>query len=326
MKAILVKEPGGVEQLYLGEAPTPVPGEGELLVRVHAAGVNRPDVLQRKGKYPPPPGVSTILGLEVAGTVEELGPNSGEWRVGDAVCALLPGGGYAEYAVIPHEMAMPVPAGMPFVEAAAIPEVFLTAYQALYWLAGMKEGDHVLVHAGGSGVGTAAIQLVKAAGAHAHATASAGKLPYLQELGAETTIDYRTEDFAQRILSVTDGHGADVIVDFIGAPYFHSNLEALALDGRIVMLATLGGVKVEEVDLRRLFAKRATIAASTLRSRRRDYHVRLTRDFRRDILPLFNDGTIKPVIDRVYDWQDVADAHGRMEANENVGKIVLKVL
>ncbi len=326
MKAILVKEPGGVEQLYLGEAPTPVPGEGELLVRVHAAGVNRPDVLQRKGKYPPPPGASTILGLEVAGTVEELGPNSGEWRVGDAVCALLPGGGYAEYAVIPHEMAMPVPAGMPFVEAAAIPEVFLTAYQALYWLAGMKEGDHVLVHAGGSGVGTAAIQLVKAAGAHAHATASAGKLPYLQELGAETTIDYRTEDFAQRILSVTDGHGADVIVDFIGAPYFHSNLEALALDGRIVMLATLGGVKVEEVDLRRLFAKRATIAASTLRSRRRDYHVRLTRDFRRDILPLFNDGTIKPVIDRVYDWQDVADAHGRMEANENVGKIVLKVL
>src|SRR5690606_17551218 len=265
-------------------------------------------------------------GLEVAGTVEELGPNSGEWRVGDAVCALLPGGGYAEYAVIPHEMAMPVPAGMPFVEAAAIPEVFLTAYQALYWLAGVKEGDHVLVHAGGSGVGTAAIQLVKAAGAHAHATASAGKLPYLQELGAETTIDYRTEDFAQRILSVTDGHGADVIVDFIGAPYFHSNLEALALDGRIVMLATLGGVKVEEVDLRRLFAKRATIAASTLRSRRRDYHVRLTRDFRRDILPLFNDGTIKPVIDRVYDWQDVADAHGRMEANENVGKIVLKVL
>jgi tumor protein p53-inducible protein 3 len=326
MKAILVKEPGGVEQLYLGEAPTPVPGEGELLVRVHAAGVNRPDVLQRKGKYPPPPGASTILGLEVAGTVEELGPNSGEWRVGDAVCALLPGGGYAEYAVIPHEMAMPVPAGMPFVEAAAIPEVFLTAYQALYWLAGMKEGDHVLVHAGGSGVGTAAIQLVKAAGAHAHATASAGKLPYLQELGAETTIDYRTEDFAQRILSVTDGHGADVIVDFIGAPDFHSNLEALALDGRIVMLATLGGVKVEEVDLRRLFAKRATIAASTLRSRRRDYHVRLTRDFRRDILPLFNDGTIKPVIDRVYDWQDVADAHGRMEANENVGKIVLKVL
>src|SRR5690606_35827599 len=152
MKAILVKEPGGVEQLYLGEAPTPVPGEGELLVRVHAAGVNRPDVLQRKGKYPPPPGASTILGLEVAGTVEVVGPSRGEWRVGDAVCALLSGGGYAEYAVIPHEMAMSVPAGMPFVEAAAIPEVFLTAYQALYWLAVMKEGDHVLVHAGGSGV------------------------------------------------------------------------------------------------------------------------------------------------------------------------------
>lgn len=325
MKAILVKEPGGVEQLVIGEARTPAPGEGELLVRVHAAGLNRPDILQRKGKYPPPPGASPILGLEVAGTVEEAGPDCPGWNPGDRLCALLPGGGYAEYAIIPCEMAMPVPRGMSFVEAAAIPEVFLTAYQALYWLAGIKAGDHVLVHAGASGVGTAAIQLVKAAGAHAHATASAGKLAVLRDLGAETTIDYRTEDFARRIQESTGRHGADIIVDFIGAPYFHANLDALALDGRIVMLATLGGVRVEEMDMRKLFGKRATIAASTLRSRRPDYHIRLTKDFTRDILPLFDDGTVKPVIDRVYDWQDVARAHSRMEANENTGKIILEV-
>lgn len=326
MKAVLVNKPGGPEQLTIGETETPVPGDEELLVRVHATALNRPDILQREGKYPPPPGASPILGLEIAGTVAETGRGTSGWNVGDRVFGLLPGGGYAEYAVIHHKMAMPIPSGMSYEEAAAIPEVFLTAYQALYWLAEMEPGNHVLIHAGASGVGTAAIQVAASAGAHSYVTASGGKLPYCLELGAEAAIDYRTEDFVERIKQVTQGHGADVIIDFIGAPYFAKNLDVLALDGRIVMLATLGGVRVENVDLRVFFRKRASLIVSRLRPRSLDYQISLTQDFSTYALPLFIDGTLKPVIDSIYPWEEVADAHRRMEANKNVGKIVLKLV
>ncbi len=325
MQAVVVDEPGDPEVMHIGETPKPMPAEDELLVRVHAAALNRADTMQRQGKYPPPEGASPILGLEVAGTVAEAGEACTGWNEGDRVFGLLPGGGYAAYAVIHHEMAMAVPPGLSLVEAAAIPEVFLTAFQALYWLGALEEGEHVLIHAGASGVGTAAIQLVKEAGAHPHVTASAPKHALCRDLGAETTIDYRAEDFAERIRAATGGRGADVILDFIGAPYIEPNLRALAMDGRIVHLAMLGGSRMETFDLRAPFRKRAQLFFSTLRSRPLDYKIRLTQDFASYALPLFIDGTLRPVIDRTYDWTEAAEAHRRMEANKNAGKLALRV-
>lgn len=220
---------------------------------------------------------------------------------------------------------MAVPPGLSMTEAAAIPEVFLTAYQSLHWLGGLTSGHHVLIHAGASGVGTAAIQLVRHAGGHPHITASAPKHDVCRDLGAETTIDYKTEDFAARIAEVTDQRGVDIILDFVGAPYFHQNVASLALDGRIVQLATLGGSTVEEVSLRDLMGKRAQLLATTLRSRPLDYKIQLTQEFASDILPAFVDGALRPVIDSTYHWTEVAAAHRRMENNENAGKIVLTI-
>ncbi len=325
MQAVVIGQPGGAEPLRIDEAPKPAPGPEELLVRVHATALNRADTMQRKGNYPPPEGASPIMGLEMAGTVEAVGERMVNWNAGDRVCGLLAGGGYAEYATIHHEMAMAVPPGLSLEEAAAIPEVFLTAYQALHWLGALEAEEHVLIHAGASGVGTAAIQLARLADAHAYVTASAPKHEVCRELGAETTIDYKTEDFADRIADLTDGRGVDLIIDFIGAPYFDANLRALAVDGRLVLLATLGGSRVETVDLRRFFRKRVQLFASTLRARSPDYKIRLTQDFAGYALPQFVDGDLRPVIDRVYDWTEVAEAHRRMENNENAGKIVLRV-
>ncbi len=325
MKAVLVREKGGADQLALGEAPRPEAGPGELLVRVHATALNRADILQREGKYPPPPGASSLLGLEAAGVVEAVGAQAGPWRPGDRVCGLMGGGGYAEYAVLDAGLALPIPEAMGFAEAAAIPEVFLTAYQALHWLARVQPGEHVLIHAAASGVGTAALQLAGLAGAHAYATASAGKLPFCASLGAEVGIDYKTEDFAARMHEATGGHGADVIIDFVGGPNWEKNVRALALDGRMVLLAMLGGARAEGLDLRPFFAKRLSVMASTLRSRTVAYQARLTADAAALLLPAFEAGRLRPVIDRVYPWQEVAEAHRRMEANENIGKIVLQV-
>lgn len=326
MKAVLVPTEGDPEHLTIGEYPTPEPGADELLVKVHAAALNRADTLQRRGKYPPPEGASEILGLDIAGTIEAMGPGCVNWNEGDRVFGLVPGGGYAEYAIIHKDMAMTVPPGLSLVEAAAIPEVFLTAYQALHWLGRLQTGDHVLVHAGASGVGTAAIQLVKLAGGHPYVTASAPKHAACRELGAEATIDYESESFADRIAQITDDRGVDIILDFIGAPYFHDNVASLATDGRIVQLATLGGSTVEEVSLRALMAKRVHLLATTLRSRSQGYKIRLTQEFAADVLPQFVDGTLKPVIDSTYDWQDADEAHRRMENNENIGKIVLMMV
>lgn len=326
MKAVLVSTEGNPEHLTIGEYPTPEPGADELLVKVHAAALNRADTLQRRGHYPPPEGASEILGLDIAGTVEAMGPGCVNWNEGDRVFGLVPGGGYAEYAVIHKEMAMAVPPGLSLTEAAAIPEVFLTAYQALHWLGQLQAGHHVLIHAGASGVGTAAIQLVRAAEAHPYVTASAPKHDVCRELGAEGTIDYESEAFVDRIEEMTDGRGVDIILDFIGAPYFHDNVASLATDGRIVQLATLGGSTVEAVDLRALMGKRVQLLTSTLRSRSRDYKVRLTQEFAADILPRFIDGALRPVIDSTFDWTEAAAAHRRMENNENAGKIVLQMV
>ena len=325
MKAVLFDEPGGPEHLYLGEYPTPMPREDELLVRVAATALNRADLMQREGRYPPPPGASEILGLEVAGTVEAVGEACDEWQTGDRVFGLVPGGGYAEYAVLHRQMAMPVPERMTFEEAAAIPEVFLTAFQALYWLGGLDSERRVLIHAGASGVGTAAIQLAKRAGAHAYVTASAPKHRRCLELGADMTINYKEEDFADCVMDVTTGQGVDIILDFIGAPYFKQNVKSLALDGRLVMLSMLGGRTVEAVDLGSLFRKRAHVITSTLRSRSLAYKIALTQDFTKTVLSFFRNAHIMPVVDSVYEWTDVQAAHRHMEANKNVGKIVLRI-
>ena len=312
--------------MTIGEVPTPSPGPNEVRVRVHATALNRADTFQRRGHYPPPDGASPILGLEMAGVVEEAGDRVIDWHEGDRACSLLAGGGYAEQVVVHKDLLMAVPPGLSMRDAAAIPEVFLTAYQALHWLGGMQSGHEVLVHAGASGVGTAAIQLAKEAGAHPYITASAPKHEVCRDLGAEATIDYESEDFAAQIEDRTNGEGVHIILDFIGAPYFHKNVASLAMDGRIVQLATLGGSTVEEVSLRALMAKRAHLLASTLRNRSLDYKVQLTQEFASDVLPTFVDGQLRPVIDSTYDWTEVADAHRRMENNENAGKIVLQVV
>lgn len=326
MRAVVVTEEGDPEHMIIGEVPTPEPGADEVLVKVHATALNRADTFQRRGHYPPPEGASEILGLEVAGTVADTGPGVVDWHEGDRVFALLDGGGYAEYAVVHKDRLMAIPSGLSMQEAAAIPEVFLTAYQALHWLGGIQSEHDVLIHAGASGVGTAAIQLTHLAKAHAYVTASAPKHDVCRDLGAEATIDYESEDFARRISEITDGDGANIIIDFIGAPYFHSNLDALALDGRIIQLATLGGSTVEKVRLRDLMTKRAHLLASTLRSRSLGYKVELTQEFASDMLPHFIDRDLRPVIDSEYEWTEVADAHRRMENNENAGKIVLKIV
>jgi len=326
MQAVVVTEEGDPEHMTIGDVPLPEPGADEVRVKVHATALNRADTFQRRGYYPPPEGASEILGLEMAGTVEETGPGVVDWHEGDRVFALLDGGGYAEYTVVHKDRLMAVPPGLPMQEAAAVPEVFLTAYQALHWLGGVQRGHDVLIHAGASGVGTAAIQLTRRAEAHAHITASAPKHDVCRTLGAATTIDYESEDFAQRIADVTEGEGVNILIDFIGAPYFHRNVECLAMDGRIVQLATLGGSTVEEVSLRDLMAKRAHLLTSTLRSRSLAYKIDLTQEFAADVLPQFMEGTLQPVIDSVYDWTDAAAAHRKMENNENAGKIVLKVL
>lgn len=326
MQAVIVTQEGDPSHLTLGEVPTPEPGADELRVKVHAAALNRADTLQRRGAYPPPEGASEILGLDIAGTIDAVGSGCVNWSVGDRVFGLVPGGGYAEYALIHQDMAMAVPPGLSLSEAAAIPEVFLTAYQALHWLGALQAGHRVLIHAGASGVGTAAIQLVKAAEAHPYVTASGPKHAVCRTLGAEATIDYRSESFAERIDAITDGRGVDIILDFIGAPYFHDNVASLATDGRIIQLATLGGSTVEQVSLRALMAKRVQLLATTLRTRSLDYKIALTSAFAADLLPRFVDGALRPVIDSTFDWQDADAAHRRMENNENAGKIVLQMV
>ena len=325
MKAVLLKEYGDVSQLFIGEIPTPSLLQNEVLVKVEVAALNRADILQRNGLYPPPKGESEILGLEIAGTIVELGPEVNRWKVGDRVCGIIAGGGYAEYAKIHENMALPVPEQMPSHQAAAIPEVFLTAFQALHWITALKKGENVLIHAGASGVGTAAIQLAKKLGTTIFVTASASKHDACKQLGAHYAIDYKSEDFDTLVLDLTENRGVDVIVDFIGAAYWHKNIKSLAMDGRMVNLGLLGGGKVENFHLGHLLRKRLNITASTLRNRSLDYKIALTQAFYQYAWPSFMDSTLTPVVDKVFSWEEVAAAHTYMEENRNVGKIVLEI-
>ncbi|MFD1426895.1 NAD(P)H-quinone oxidoreductase [Kroppenstedtia sanguinis] len=326
MRAVIVNQPGGPEQLELGEAPLPRPAEDELLVRVQATALNRADLMQREGNYPPPPGASPILGLEMAGVVEEVGAKCRDWKVGDRVFGLLPGGGYAEYAVIPAQMALPVPERLNMVEAAAIAEVFLTAYQALFWLGDLQKKDRVLIHAGASGVGTAAIQLAKSHGATVFTTAgSEEKLEACLSLGADLALNYKEGPFAPAVQEVTGREGVQLILDFVGASYWEQNVDCLGMDGKLILISTLGGTRPEKFSLGPILAKRLQVMGTTLRSRSLDYKKRLTRNFSEMALPLFEEGRLQPILDRVFPWDEVREAHRYMEENRNIGKIVLQV-
>lgn len=326
MKAVIFDSPGGPEVLKIGEQPDPVPSEKEILVNVKATAVNRADTLQRMGKYPPPKGASSVLGLEMAGEVAGTGSGVTKWKKGDRVFGLLPGGGYAEHAIIHEDMAMRIPGNLSFNEAAAIPEVFLTAYQALVWYGRIEKNSTVLIHAGGSGVGTAGIQIAGEFGAKSYVTASASKHNVCLELGAAEAIDYKTRDFAEAVSTFTDGTGVDIIVDFIAGPYFKKNIESLKTDGRLIILASLGGGKVDEFDMRKILVKRLSVIGSTLRSRSLEYQVKLTREFSGFVIEKFSSGKMKPVIDTVFNWNEAAEAHRYMEANKNTGKIVLEII
>lgn len=326
MKAILLHDFGGPSELYVGNVDQPEISTQEILVRIKCSALNRADTLQRKGKYPPPSGASEILGLEMAGEVVSVGESVTKWEIGDRVMGLLSGGGYAQFINIHEDLAMPIPTGFSFEEAAAIPEVFLTAYQALVDLSNLQIGEQVLIHAGASGVGTAAIQLAKSLGAaQVFVTASKAKHELCKSLGADHCIDYRNEDFAKVINDKTNGKGVNVILDFLMAAYFQQNLNAIALDGRLVMLATMGGIQVSEVNLVNILRRRARIIGTTLRSRSHTYKSKLTKGMLELTFDKFETGDLKPVVDRVFDWNDVGKAHQFMEDNKNKGKIILKI-
>lgn len=325
MKAIIIKEFGDADQLMIGDWATPVPTDNEILVRVKATALNRADTLQRRGAYAPPKGASPILGLEMAGEIVAIGKNVSQWKVGDRVCGLLSGGGYAEYVVIHESIALPIPPNLTFEEAAAIPEVFLTAFQALFLLADLQNNEKILIHAGASGVGTAAIQLAKAKQAEIFITASKGKHQACLGLGAHHAIDYKRDNFETVISEKTAGLGVDVIIDFLAAPYFQQNINIMATDGRMVMLALMGGWEVKEINLLNILRKRIHIKGSTLRARSLEYKIALVKGFKNEFWNDFGTGAIHPVIDSVIDWTMVSEAHRYMEANKNTGKIVLRI-
>jgi putative PIG3 family NAD(P)H quinone oxidoreductase len=325
VKAVLTDGPGDESVLRVGEAPAPPLGVGAVRIRVAATAVNRADLLQRQGSYPPPPGASPILGLECAGTVSEVGADVSGWRVGDRVMALLAGGGYAEEVVVDAGSVLPVPASLPLEEAAGVPEVFLTAYLNLFALGGLAAGGAALVHGGGSGVGTAAIQLCKVAGAHVYVTAgSDAKCQRCRELGADLAVNYRSDSFAARVQDATDGRGVDVVLDPIGASYLADNLKSLAIGGRLVVIGLMGGAKAE-VSLAVLLARRLSVIGSTLRSRPVEEKASIIAGFRRRFGADLEAGRIRPVIDRVLPLEAVADAHRAMKASEHFGKIVLRL-
>jgi putative PIG3 family NAD(P)H quinone oxidoreductase len=326
MRAVLAPEPGGPDALVLADLPDPRPGPGELLVRVAAAGVNRADVLQRRGLYPPPPGASEVLGLEAAGEVVDVGPAGGaplRHRIGDRVCAVLAGGGCAELAVVPDVVALPWPPGLDAVGAGAVPEVFATAFDNLVVRGALRPGEVALVHGGSSGVGTAAIQLARRAGCRVLVTASTPeKLAACADLGADAGIAYRDEDVVARVRELTDGRGVDVILDIVGGPYLDANLRSLAVEGRLVVIGLQGGARAE-LDLGRVLTRRLRVLGSTLRARSTEEKAALARRVEAEVWPGFADGSLRPVVDSVLSLEEVARAHERMESSAHIGKIVL---
>jgi len=314
-----------VEQLYIGDTALPEMHEDSLMIKVKAAGLNRADINQRKGNYPPPEGASDVLGLEVAGVVHDVGSRVTEWKKGDRVCALLPGGGYAEYAEIPQDMGMRIPESLSFEEAASIPEAFLTAWQALKLLAGLDDNKRVLIHAGASGVGSAAIQICKQfRGTQVLFTVGSDeKIEFCKKLGADIGFNRKDGPWADKVLAATDNQGVDIVLDFVGANYWEQNLKVLGLDGTMVILAYLGGAQVPGFDMSPFLKKRITVRGSTLRARSKSYKVELTRDFVAFGLPRFADRRLVGLVDKVFPWQQVGMAHEYMEADQNTGKIIL---
>ena len=325
MTAIEVSEPGGPEVLVPVERAVPEPAPGEVLVAVEAAGVNRPDVMQRQGLYPPPPGASDIPGLEVAGTVVAQGDGVDAPVIGARVCALVTGGGYAEYCTASAPLCLPVPAGLDAVEAAALPETFFTVWTNIFDRARLAEGESILVHGGSSGIGTTAIQLGKAFGATVYATAgSKAKCDACLALGADAAIDYRNEDFVERVAALTGRRGVDVVLDMIAGDYVARNLKCLAVEGRLVIIAVQHGPKVERLDVLPIMLRRLTVTGSTLRPRTVEQKATIARSLRTKVWPLIRAGAIRPVVHARFPLADAAGAHRMMESGEHVGKIMLE--
>jgi putative PIG3 family NAD(P)H quinone oxidoreductase len=325
MIAIAIREPGGPEVLEAVERPRPEPGAGEVLIRVAAAGVNRPDVMQRRGRYSPPPGVSDIPGLEVAGTIEAVGADVERWRIGDRVCALLAGGGYAEYAVAPAPQCLPVPAGLDLIQAAALPEVMFTVWTNVFERGRLQPGESVLIHGGSSGIGTAATQLARANGARVFATAgTAEKCRACEAIGAERCINYRDEDFVAVVRSLTGDRGVDVVLDMVAGEYLQRDIDALALDGRLVLIAQLGGYR-STINTVPILQRRLTITGSTLRPRTVDEKGRIARAVEAHVWPRLADGSVRVLVHATFPLGDAAEAHRVMEASTHIGKLVLLV-
>jgi putative PIG3 family NAD(P)H quinone oxidoreductase len=326
MRAVIAAGQGGPEVLQIVERPRPEPGQGQVLVRVEAAGINRPDVMQREGRYPPPPGASDVLGLELAGIVEALGPGATRFKPGDRVMALVHSGAYAEWAVVDEAVALSVPEGVSAIEAGAIPETYFTVWSNVFERAKLQAGESLLIHGGSSGIGTTAILLAKARGATVLVTAgSAEKCAACLKLGADAAIDYRQEDFVAAAKAATEGKGPDVILDMVGGPYIARNLEAVAVDGRIAQIAFQQGSRVTEIDFQPHLMKRLTLTGSTLRARPVALKARLAEALAEHVLPLLAAGRARPPIDSVFPFERVAEAHARMDAGQHIGKIVLSM-
>jgi NADPH2:quinone reductase len=325
MTAIEIVAPGGPEVLRPTTRPLPTLKAGEVLVKVAAAGINRPDVLQRQGVYPPPPGASDIPGLEIAGTVVAMGPGAGEWAIGVPVTALVPGGGYAEYCAVHETNALPVPAGLSLVEAAALPETFFTVWSNVFDRAGLRAGETFLVHGGTSGIGTTAIMLAKAFGATVITTAgSDDKCAACRRLGADLAINYKADDFVAAAKAFTNGRGVDVILDMVGGDYIDKNHDLAAMEGRIVQIAFLNGAKAT-VNFSRLMMKRLVHTGSTLRARDIVFKAAIADALRAKVWPLIEDGEVRPILDSTFKLADAEAAHRRMESSGHIGKIVLTI-
>jgi putative PIG3 family NAD(P)H quinone oxidoreductase len=325
MTVIEIREPGGPEVLVPAERPQPEAGPGEVLIKIAAAGVNRPDVMQRKGAYPPPPGASDIPGLEVAGTIAGVGAGVRSWQAGDRVCALVSGGGYAEYCVAPAPQCLPVPDRLDLTSAAAIPETFFTVWTNVFERGRLAAGESTLIHGGSSGIGTTAIQLARAFGARVFATAgSAGKCAACERLGAERAINYRDQDFVAAIHGLTGGRGIDLILDMVGGDYLPRNLESLAVDGRLVQIALIGGAKAQ-INMAPVLQRRLTLTGSTLRPRSVAEKGAIADALREHVWPLVESGAVAPVIFQTFPLRDAAAAHRVMESSTHIGKLVLTV-
>jgi len=326
MTFIIMDAPGGPAVLKPAVGPLPAPKADEILIRVQAAGVIRPDVAQRTGNYPPPPGASPVIGLEVAGEVASVGAEATGWSVGDKVCALTNGGGYAEYCVAPAAQCLPWPAGYDAIRAGALPETFFTVWANLFQAGRLAAGETALIHGGSSGIGTTAIQLAKAFGAKVFITAgSEEKCAACLKLGADAAINYRTQDFQAEVKTLTGGRGVDVILDMVGAPYAEKNIRSLAMDGRLVFIAFLEGSRTEKLDLLSIMTRRLTLTGSTMRPRTTAQKAAIADDLRAKVWPMLNAGKCGPVIHQVFPLADAAAAHALMESSAHVGKIMLRV-